>query len=168
MSNKFWIAAATIAALATTGNQAEAQAARTAAPAKDIVTIAVEAGSFNTLVAAVKAAGLVETLQGTGPFTVFAPNDAAFAKLPDGAVQGLLADKAKLTSVLTYHVLAGKVMAADVIKAGSVKPKTLNGQTLDIQVRNGSVFVNGAKIIRTDIVGSNGVIHVLDAVVMPK
>ena len=135
---------------------------------KNIVETAVAAGSFNTLVAAVKAAGLVETLSGPGPFTVFAPSDAAFAKLPAGTVQALLADQAKLTSILTYHVVPGKVMAADVIAMKSGNPKTVNGQTVAIVVRDGKVFVNGAQVVTTDIVASNGVIHVIDAVIMPK
>ncbi len=134
---------------------------------KNIVQVAIEAGSFKTLVAAVQAAGLVDALQGAGPFTVFAPSDAAFAKLPAGALNGLLADKERLSEVLTYHVLAGRVMAADVIKAGSVNPVTVNGQKLDIVVRDGNVHVNGAMVVTADIVASNGVIHIIDAVVMP-
>lgn len=139
-----------------------------AAPTQNIVQVAVAAGKFNTLVAAVKAAGLAETLQGPGPFTVFAPSDAAFAKLPAGTVEALLADKATLASILTYHVLSGAVMAGDVIKAGAVKPATVNGQKLDIVVRAGKVYVNGAQVVTADIRASNGVIHVIDAVLMPK
>ncbi|MDQ6829432.1 MAG: fasciclin domain-containing protein [Gemmatimonadota bacterium] len=135
---------------------------------KNIVQVAVEAGNFNTLVAAVKAAGLAETLQGAGPFTVFAPTDAAFAKLPAGTVDALLKDKDKLASILTYHVVSGKVMAADVVKANGAKPATVNGQALDIVVRGGKVYVNGAQVVTADIVASNGVIHVIDAVLMPK
>ena len=134
---------------------------------KNIVEIAAEAGSFNTLVAAVKAAGLVETLSGTGPFTVFAPTDAAFAKLPAGTVEALLGDKAKLTSILTFHVVAGKVMAADIIKANGAKPTTVNGLPVDVVVRDGKVYVNGAQVVTADIVASNGVIHVIDAVLIP-
>ena len=131
---------------------------------KDIVDTAVSAGSFNTLVTAVQAAGLVDTLKGPGPFTVFAPTDEAFAKVPKADLDALLKDKAKLTAVLTYHVLPGKVMAADV-KAGSAK--TVNGQSLTIATAGG-VKVDNAKVTATDIVASNGVIHVIDSVVMPK
>lgn len=134
---------------------------------KNIVEIAVEAGSFNTLVAAVKAAGLAETLQGTGPFTVFAPTDAAFAKLPAGTVEALLADQEKLTSILTYHVVSGKVLAGDIVKANGATPTTVNGLPLDVVVRDGNVFVNGAQVVTADIVASNGVIHVIDSVLLP-
>ena len=135
--------------------------------AQDIVAVASGAGSFNTLVAAVKAAGLVETLQGAGPFTVFAPTDEAFAKLPKGTVEDLLKpeNKAKLAAILTYHVVAGKVMAADV---KTMKAKTVNGQELDIKVAAGAVTVNNAKVVKTDVAASNGVIHVIDTVVLPK
>jgi uncharacterized surface protein with fasciclin (FAS1) repeats len=134
----------------------------------DIVDTAVSAGSFNTLVTAVKAADLVETLKGEGPFTVFAPTDDAFAKLPEGTVENLLKpeNKAKLQAVLTYHVVAGKVMAADVLGLSSAK--TVNGQEVSIQVEDGTVMVDNAKVIKTDIVCSNGVIHVIDAVILPK
>jgi uncharacterized surface protein with fasciclin (FAS1) repeats len=133
---------------------------------KDIVAVASSAGSFKTLVAAVQAAGLVETLQGAGPFTVFAPTDEAFAKLPAGVVEDLLKpeNKAKLVSILTYHVVPGKVMAADV---KTMKAPTVNGKTLDIKVGNG-VTVNNAKVIKTDVAASNGVIHVIDTVVLPN
>lgn len=133
----------------------------------DIVAVASGAGSFNTLVAAVKAAGLVETLQGPGPFTVFAPTDEAFAKLPKGTVEDLLKpeNKAKLVAILTYHVVPGKVMAADV---KTMKVKTVNGQTLDIKVADGAVTVDEAKVVKTDVAASNGVIHVIDTVVLPK
>ena len=134
------------------------------AQAKDIVDTAVSAGTFKTLVAAVKAAGLVDTLKSPGPFTVFAPNDAAFAKLPAGTVEALLKDPKKLASILTYHVVPGKVMAADV-KAGEVK--TANGGMLTISTSNG-VMVNNAKVIATDVAADNGVIHVIDTVVLPK
>ena len=132
----------------------------------DIVDTAIAAGSFNTLVTAVKAAELVDTLKGAGPFTVFAPNDAAFAKVPADTLKGLLADKAALAKVLTYHVVPGKVMAADVVKLSSAK--TVQGQELTITVKDGKVYVDGAQVIATDIVTSNGVIHVLESVVMPK
>ena len=141
--------------------------AATYASAKaDIVDTAVAAGSFNTLVTAVKAADLVETLKGTGPFTVFAPNDAAFAKIPAADLQALLKDKAALGKVLTYHVVAGKVMASDVVKLTSAK--TVQGQELKIEIKDGMVYVDGAKVISTDIETSNGVIHVIDSVVLPK
>ena len=134
------------------------------AQAKDIVDTAVGAGNFNTLAAALTAAGLIDTLKGKGPFTVFAPTDAAFAKIPKADLDALLADKAKLTSVLTYHVVPGKVMAADV-KAGKVK--TVQGSDLTVTTAGG-VMVNQAKVTSTDIVADNGVIHVIDTVVMPK
>jgi uncharacterized surface protein with fasciclin (FAS1) repeats len=132
-----------------------------------IVGIAADNKDFSTLVAAVKAAGLVETLSGSGPFTVFAPTNAAFEKLPKGTVEELLKpeNKEKLVKVLTYHVVSGKVMAADV-KTGKVK--TVQGGELDVKVADGAVTVDGAKVVKTDIVGSNGVIHVIDAVVLPK
>ena len=131
------------------------------------VAVASGAGSFNTLVAAVKAAGLVETLQGTGPFTVFAPTDEAFAKLPKGTVESLLKpeNKEKLVAILTYHVVAGKVMAADV---KTMKAKTVNGKSLDVKVADGAVTVDNAKVIKTDVAASNGVIHVIDTVVLPN
>jgi uncharacterized surface protein with fasciclin (FAS1) repeats len=133
---------------------------------KDIVDTAVAAGDFNTLVTVVKAAGLVETLKGDGPFTVFAPTDAAFAKVPTDALNALLADKAALANVLTYHVVAGKVMAADVVKLTSAE--TVQGQTVSIEVKDGKVYVDGAQVVTTDIKASNGVIHVIDAVIFPK
>ncbi|MDE0875525.1 MAG: fasciclin domain-containing protein [Porticoccaceae bacterium] len=133
---------------------------------KDIVDTAVAAGDFNTLVTAVKAAGLVETLKGEGPFTVFAPTDAAFAKVPTETLNALLADKAALANVLTYHVVAGKVMAADVVKLTSAE--TVQGQAVSIEVKDGKVYVDGAQAVTTDIKASNGVIHVIDAVILPK
>lgn len=132
--------------------------------AKDIVDTAVSAGSFKTLATALGAAGLVDTLKGKGPFTVFAPTDEAFAKIPKADLDALLKDKAKLSAVLTYHVVAGKVMAADV-KAGKVK--TVQGSELTVTT-TGGVQVNGANVVKTDIVADNGVIHVIDTVVMPK
>ncbi|MET3108353.1 putative surface protein with fasciclin (FAS1) repeats [Oxalobacteraceae bacterium GrIS 2.11] len=135
------------------------------AQAADIVDTAVAAGSFKTLVTAIKAAGLVDTLKGPGPFTVFAPTDEAFAKIPKDKLDALLKDKAALTKVLTYHVVAGKVMAADV-KAGPVK--TVEGASLTVTVANGKVKVDNANVVKTDIVTDNGVIHVIDAVIMPK
>ena len=144
------------------------------AESKDIVDTAVGAGSFKTLVAAVQAASLVETLKGEGPFTVFAPTDEAFAKLPAGTVETLLKqeNKAKLVSILTYHVVPGKVMAADVLKlletpnpSGLVT--TVQGAKAKVKVVDGAVMIDGAKIIKTDIETSNGVIHVIDAVILP-
>jgi uncharacterized surface protein with fasciclin (FAS1) repeats len=132
---------------------------------KDIVDTAIEAGSFNTLVTAVEAAGLVDTLKGEGPFTVFAPTDEAFAKLPEGTIESLLQDKAKLTAILTYHVVPGKVMAADVVKLSSAK--TVQGQSVAIEAGQG-VKVNSANVVKTDIVTSNGVIHVIDTVLLPS
>ena len=139
-----------------------------AASAKDIVDTAVSAGSFNTLATALKAAGLVETLKGPGPFTVFAPTDEAFAKLPAGTLDSLLKpeNKAKLAGILTYHVVSGKVMAADVVKLSNAK--TVNGQSVKIAVNGGKVTVDGANVVKTDIAASNGVIHVIDAVLLPK
>ena len=134
------------------------------AQAKDIVDTAVAAGNFKTLATALQAAGLVDTLKGPGPFTVFAPTDAAFAKVPKADLDALLKDKAKLTAVLTYHVVPGKVMAKDV-KAGKVK--TVQGSELTIATMGG-VTVDGAKVTATDIAADNGVIHVIDSVVMPK
>jgi len=133
---------------------------------KNIVETAVGAGLFSTLVTAVKAAGLVETLSGPGPFTVFAPTDEAFAKLPAGTVEKLLQDKAKLASILTYHVVSGKYMAADVLKMSSLK--SVQGQNITISLKDGAPMVDNAKIVKTDIVCSNGVIHVIDTVILPK
>lgn len=134
---------------------------------KDIVAVASGAGSFNTLVAAVKAAGLVETLQGKGPFTVFAPTDEAFAKLPAGTVEELLKpeNKEKLAGILTYHVLSGKVLAADV---KTMEAKTVQGQSLNLAVTDSGVTVDSAKVVKTDVMASNGVIHVIDSVILPK
>jgi uncharacterized surface protein with fasciclin (FAS1) repeats len=134
---------------------------------KTVVEIAAGNDDFSTLVAAVKAAGLAETLSGDGPFTVFAPTNEAFAKLPEGTVETLLKpeNKEKLAAVLTYHVVAAKVMAADV-KAGKVA--TVNGAEATITVKDGAVMIDGAKVVTTDIVGKNGVIHVIDTVIMPK
>jgi uncharacterized surface protein with fasciclin (FAS1) repeats len=133
---------------------------------KDIVDTAVAAGNFKTLVAAVKAAGLVDTLKGKGPFTVFAPTDEAFAKLPAGTVEKLLKpeNKKMLTDILTYHVLAGKVMAADV---KTMEAKTVQGSSAAVKVADGKVTIDKANVVKTDIEASNGVIHVIDAVIMP-
>ena len=136
-----------------------------ASAAGTIVEVASSNGSFKTLVAAVKAAGLADTLSGKGPFTVFAPTDAAFAKLPAGTVDALLKDIPKLKAILTYHVVSGKVMAKDV-KTGMVP--TVNGQSLDVKADAMGVSVNGAKVSTADVAASNGVIHVIDTVVLPK
>jgi uncharacterized surface protein with fasciclin (FAS1) repeats len=134
---------------------------------KDIVDTAVAAGQFKTLAAALTAAGLVDTLKGPGPFTVFAPTDAAFAALPAGTVDTLLKpeNKAKLTAILTYHVVAGKVMAADVVKLKDAK--TVNGAMVAVKVDGGNVMINNAKVTTADIGASNGVIHVIDTVLLP-
>ena len=134
----------------------------------DIVDTAVAAGSFNTLAAALKAAGLVETLKGDGPFTVFAPTDDAFAALGESTIHDLLKpeNKAKLTAILTYHVVAGKVTAADVVKLTSAT--TVNGQTVAIKVVDGHVMINDATVVKADVPASNGVIHVIDTVLLPK
>ena len=139
-------------------------AAALSVQAKDIVDTAVADGNFKTLATALQAAGLVDTLKGPGPFTVFAPTDAAFAKVPKADLDALLKDKAKLTAVLTYHVVPGKVMAADV-KAGKVK--TVQGSELTVAT-SGGVTVDNAKVVKADVVADNGVIHVIDAVVIPK
>jgi len=138
------------------------------AMSKDIVDTAAGAGQFTTLVAAVQAAGLADTLKGDGPFTVFAPTDEAFAKLPAGTVDDLLKpeNKDKLVAILTYHVVPGKVMAADVVKLDEAK--TVNGKMVDIKVEGETVMVNDAKVTKADIVTSNGVIHVIDSVMLPK
>lgn len=157
-------------AAAAAAARLNSQTTLVAAPAdeKDIVDTAVSAGQFKTLVAAVKAAGLVETLKGDGPFTVFAPTDAAFAKLPSGTVETLLKpeNREKLQNILKYHVVSGKVMAADAAKVSSAK--TVEGQELAIKASNGAVMINNAKVVKADIVASNGVIHVIDTVLMPS
>ncbi|MEE4303163.1 MAG: fasciclin domain-containing protein [Wenzhouxiangella sp.] len=132
---------------------------------KNIVETAVAAGQFDTLVTAVQEAGLVETLSGEGPFTVFAPTDEAFAKIPEADLNALLADKEALTNVLTYHVVAGKVMAADVVNLSEAE--TVQGSTVDIKVEGDTVMIDNARVIQTDIETSNGVIHVIDTVIMP-
>jgi uncharacterized surface protein with fasciclin (FAS1) repeats len=132
--------------------------------AADIVDTAVSAGSFTTLVKAVQAAGLVDTLKGPGPFTVFAPTDEAFAKLPAGTVESLLQDTEKLKAVLTYHVVSGKVMAADV-KTGAVK--TVQGANARLMAKDGKVTINKANVVKADIAADNGVIHVIDSVILP-
>jgi uncharacterized surface protein with fasciclin (FAS1) repeats len=143
---------------ATAGNQDK----------KDIVDTAVGAGSFNTLVTAVQTAGLVETLKGEGPFTVFAPTDEAFAKLPAGTVDALLKDKEKLKKILLYHVVSGNVMAKDVVKLNGKTVKTVQGSPAKITVMGDKVMLNNANVVKTDIACTNGVIHVIDTVIMPK
>ncbi|WP_419694930.1 fasciclin domain-containing protein [Mesorhizobium muleiense] len=150
------------AAAITLGSSVRAFAAE-----KDVVDTAVEAGQFKTLAAALEAAGLIATLKGTGPFTVFAPTDKAFAQLPTGTVENLLKpeNKQKLTEILTYHVVAGKVMAADV--TGIDEAKSVNGKMIDIEVEGSTVKVNDAAVTAADLAASNGVIHVIDKVIMP-
>ncbi len=154
-----------VAVMAFTGAAASMGAA---APDKDIVDTAVAAGSFKTLAKALQAADLVATLKGAGPFTVFAPTDEAFAKLPAGTLETLLRpeNKPKLQRILTSHVVAGKVMAADVVKTSSAK--AVSGDMLTIASREGGVTINGAKVVKTDIAAANGVIHVIDSVILPK
>ena len=162
------VAAATLATVPTivvADSHGGAKTTAAMAAKSDIVDTAVAAGQFNTLAKALTAAGLIDTLKGPGPFTVFAPTDAAFAKIPADKLNALLADKSALTKVLTYHVVPGTVMAADV-KTGAVK--TVQGQTLNVVASPSGVTVNNAKVIKTDIVAKNGVIHVIDTVVMPN
>jgi uncharacterized surface protein with fasciclin (FAS1) repeats len=157
-----------IGTLVTVMMTAVASHAHAPAETKDIVDTAVAAGSFNTLAKALTAADLIGTLKGKGPFTVFAPTDEAFAKLPAGTLESLLKpeNKAKLQRILTYHVVAGKTMAADVVKMHSAK--AVSGDTITIVTRGGTVTVDNAKVVKTDIVASNGVIHVIDSVIVPK
>ena len=159
---KTFVFSAAVAAMAlSAGTTARAQS-------QDIVDTAVGAGQFKTLAAALQAAGLVPTLKGAGPFTVFAPTDAAFAKLPKGTVEDLLKpeNKAKLTAILTYHVVPGKVLAADVAKMTAAK--TVQGGSAKVSTMGGGVMIDAAHVTRTDIAASNGVIHVIDSVLMPK
>lgn len=160
---RFTLAAVAAVALVA-GSSVKAQAP------KDIVDTAVAAGSFKTLAAALQAAGLVDTLKGAGPFTVFAPTDEAFAKLPKGTVEDLLKpeNKAKLTAILTYHVVPGKVMAAQVVTMNGKEAKTVNGQSVKISVNGNMVMVDGAHVVKTDVAASNGVIHVIDTVILPR
>ena len=154
------VVAAAAVALVSIGAQATG-----IAPSKDIVDTAVEAGSFKTLAAALQAADLISTLKSEGPFTVFAPTDAAFAKIPKADLDALLSDKRALTEVLTYHVVSGKVMAADVGKL--TQANTVEGSPVKIKVVDGKVMINNANVSATDIAASNGVIHVIDTVIMP-
>jgi uncharacterized surface protein with fasciclin (FAS1) repeats len=158
MLKRIFVTAAAVAVLA-------APVAVRAGESKDIVDTAVAAGNFKTLASALTAAGLVDTLKGKGPFTVFAPTDEAFAKIPKADLDALIADKAKLTKVLTYHVVAGKVMASDVVKLKDAK--TVEGEMVKIDASNG-VMINKSKVIKADIQTSNGVIHVIDTVLMPQ
>lgn len=165
-SISFAIAVAAIAlTIASTTSAGDCPASAAHASTVDVVATADQAGDFSTLLTAIRAAGLEDALKGPGPFTVFAPTDAAFAKLPPGSLDGLLEDKARLTEVLTYHVVPGKFMAADVVKVTQVK--TLEGQSLRVQAGDG-VKVDEANVVKTDIVASNGIIHVIDAVVIPN
>lgn len=163
MNRRFLAALAGAAALTLVAPPTLADHHATAA--KDVVDTAVAAGNFKTLTQALQAAGLVETLKGKGPFTVFAPTDAAFAKLPAGALDALLKDEARLTAVLTYHVVPGQVMAADVVKLKEAK--TVQGQSVRIDASSG-VKIDGATVVKADVAASNGVIHVIDAVLMPR
>src|SRR5512135_3165971 len=160
-------AAVTITPNLIAGECSASKSAATSAAGKDLVAVAGGADNFKTLVAALQAAGLVETLQGKGPFTVFAPTDEAFAKLPAGTVEDLLKpeNKEKLVAILTYHVVPGKVMAADV---KTMKAKTVNGKELSITVEDGKVTVDNAKVIKTDVTAENGVIHIIDSVILPN
>ena len=164
LTKTLWVGAV-MALVATASFNASVKAQAATA---DIVDTAVAAGSFKTLAAALQAAGLVETLKGQGPFTVFAPTDAAFAKLPAGTVDDLLkpANKAKLVAILTYHVVPGKVMAAQAATLTSAK--TVNGASLTIRATDGKVMIDNATVTATDIAASNGVIHVIDTVLLPK
>jgi len=156
---------AAAAALVAAPAAATAQATATPMSHADIVTVATEAGSFETLATALKAAGLVETLQGDGPFTVFAPTDEAFAALPAGTLDALLKDEEKLTQILTYHVVPGRVTASQVV--GLDEAATVSGKELPIRVKDGQVWVGDAKVVKTDVMASNGVIHVIDKVLLP-
>jgi uncharacterized surface protein with fasciclin (FAS1) repeats len=148
------------------GGSCSASSAKQAANSADIVTTASSAGSFNTLIAAVHAAGLLETLQSDGPFTVFAPTDEAFAKLPEGTVEALIADPEQLRAILLYHVVPGRVMAADVVTLDSAT--TAQGSEVAFVLADGAVRINNANVTATDIETSNGVIHVIDAVIIPR
>ncbi len=162
-----WAAATTLALILSLPSVSTAQMSNAKQPG-NIVQVLVANGNFKTLVTAVQAAGLVETLSAPGPFTVFAPTDAAFAKLPAGTLESLLANKQALSAILTYHVLAGKVTSAQIVQMGGAKPATVNGQTLEIVLKDGKVFVNNAQVTIADMPASNGVIHVIDAVLIPS
>jgi len=173
MNTKHWMTLAAVASALTFAPAALAdscsatKSASSCSTTKDIVAVAAGAENFKTLVAAVKAAGLVETLQGDGPFTVFAPTDEAFAKLPEGTVDNLLKpeNRDQLVAVLKYHVVPGKVMAADV---RTMEAKTAQGQAVQLKVTDAGVTVDGAKVVQTDLLAANGVIHVIDRVILPN
>jgi uncharacterized surface protein with fasciclin (FAS1) repeats len=158
--------AAALAAAPSSAGSHEGMAHAMAGPDENIVETAVSAGSFATLVTALKAAGLVATLESPGPFTVFAPTDEAFAKIPKADLDALLADKAKLKAVLTYHVVAGRLLASDVVKLDSAR--TVEGQSVTIDDTANGVEIEGAKVTKADVLASNGVIHVIDTVMVPK
>ncbi len=162
---KFALSLAAIGLLTTAPVSAQ-MSREMAAPSADIVETAVAAGQFTTLATALKAAGLVDALKGDGPFTVFAPTDAAFAKLPEGTLDALLKDKAKLTAILTYHVVKGEVPASKVVTLSSAP--TLNGKSVKIMVHDGKVMVNNATVVKADVKASNGIIHVIDTVLLPE
>lgn len=166
MKTLFLAACVLVLSVSASGCMVPSVAPSAVAERPDIVSTAVAAGSFKTLVAAVQAAGLVDTLKGKGPFTVFAPTDEAFAKLPKGTVEGLLLDKAKLTAILTYHVVPGLVHSADVARISSAK--TVNGQSLAVRSGADGVTIDNARVVKADIDCSNGVVHAIDAVVLPK
>jgi uncharacterized surface protein with fasciclin (FAS1) repeats len=159
------VAAAALATLAPAPSAAQGHGQASPAAGSTILEVAAKAGNFNTLVAAVRAAGLAETLSGGGPFTVFAPTDEAFAKLPAGTVEALLKDQEKLAAILTYHVVSGKVTADKVV--GLTSATTVNGKAVGIKVSGGKVMVGNANVTTTDIMASNGVIHVIDSVLLP-
>ena len=163
--NTFRMAAIAIIFFAVTLISVNAQDYSTKVTTKDIVSTAVDAGMFKTLATALTEAGLIETLQGKGPFTVFAPTDDAFAKLPKGTVEGLLKDKEALKKILLYHVVSGNVMSTDVVKLSEAT--TVEGSKVKISVKDGNVMINDAKVIKADVKASNGVIHVIDTVILP-
>jgi len=163
--NRIRIAVLGILFLALSVISTNAQEMSKSKMSKDIVTTAVEAGSFKTLATALTEAGLIETLKGKGPFTVFAPTDEAFAKLPKGTVEGLLKDKEALKKILLYHVVSGEVMASDVVKLKDAQ--TVEGSKVMITVKDGKVMINNANVVKADVKASNGVIHVIDTVLLP-
>jgi uncharacterized surface protein with fasciclin (FAS1) repeats len=166
MNFKSLLAGLVLAAIVALGMTTNSASANDHHEQKDIVDTTVAAGSFKTLAAALQAAGLVETLKGKGPFTVFAPTDEAFAKLPAGTVEALLKDKEKLTQILLYHVVPGNVMAKDVVKLKTAL--TVQGSAVKINAKGGKVMVDNANVVKTDIAASNGVIHVIDSVILPQ
>lgn len=168
MTRKTLSALALAVAIAAVPGTASAQRVmKDRATAGTIAQVAIDNGNFKTLVAALQAAGLVETLQGAGPYTVFAPTDAAFAKLPAGTVDALLADREKLSAILLYHVVPGRVTAGDIVRANGARPTTANGAPVDVMVAGGKVTVNAANVVAADVGASNGVIHVIDTVLLP-